>query len=195
MHYTVEHLISGTRSIVVYYRQAVEHWKEIWQRPEAKELASLASLLSSEQFWFEHHCGNRWVGQDNHGRVGHGNALHHQRRVRSGRRQGADALRCVPTELLQHRGEGDWRDAAASTASWKRWPLEAWPPAGTNRRNTPCRRHRSRSTPTLTWPGTSEVPGRPCQGPVGAFGRELVAGSRDQLTALCRYSPPRPATA
>jgi hypothetical protein len=64
MHYTVEHLVSGDENIVVYYRRAVEHWKEIWQRPEAKELACLASLLSSEQLWFEHNCGTRWVGQE-----------------------------------------------------------------------------------------------------------------------------------
>ena len=64
MHYTVEHLVSGDENIVIHYRNAVAHWKEIWNQPEAKDVASLASLLSNEQSWFEHHCGGRWIGQE-----------------------------------------------------------------------------------------------------------------------------------
>src|SRR5690348_12272750 len=64
MHYTIELLVNGDPQVGDYYRLAVQRWKEIWARPEAGDLTNMASLLSSEQMWFERHCGTRWVGQE-----------------------------------------------------------------------------------------------------------------------------------
>jgi hypothetical protein len=64
MHYTIELLVNGDARVVEYYRAAVQHWREIWARPEAKDLTKLATLLSDEQLWFEQNCGTRWVGQE-----------------------------------------------------------------------------------------------------------------------------------
>jgi len=64
MHYTVELLVSGDQNVNDYYHAAVGRWKEIWSQPDSKDVVSLATLLSSEQFWFERHCGTRWVGQE-----------------------------------------------------------------------------------------------------------------------------------
>ena len=47
-----------------YYQEAVKRWKEIWSRPGSREIVRLATQLSSEQSWFEHKCGGRWVGQE-----------------------------------------------------------------------------------------------------------------------------------
>lgn len=64
MHYSLELLVQGQSEVVNYYRAAASHWREIWSRKESRDLASLANLLTSEQRWFEHHCGGRWVGQE-----------------------------------------------------------------------------------------------------------------------------------
>jgi hypothetical protein len=64
MHYTIELLIHGDPNILDFYRKAVCHWKEIWSRPEASDLVSLAELLTNEQMWFEHNCGTHRVGQE-----------------------------------------------------------------------------------------------------------------------------------
>ncbi len=64
MHYTVERLINRDQNISNYYRVAVERWNEIWSKPDSKDVASLANLLSSEQVWFEQNCGDRRVGQE-----------------------------------------------------------------------------------------------------------------------------------
>ncbi|OJW07000.1 MAG: hypothetical protein BGO49_27525 [Planctomycetales bacterium 71-10] len=64
MRYSLELLVRGEESIVVHYRKAASHWREIWSRPESGSLSSLASLLTSEQSWFEKNCGGRWVGQE-----------------------------------------------------------------------------------------------------------------------------------
>ena len=64
MHYSVELLIQGKSEVVGYYQAATGHWREIWSRPESRDLPSFAKLLTSEQFWFEHNCGGRWIGQE-----------------------------------------------------------------------------------------------------------------------------------
>lgn len=64
MHYTIELLINGDRRVSDYYCAAVEHWREIWSKPESRDIVSLATILSSEQLWFERNCGSRWVGQE-----------------------------------------------------------------------------------------------------------------------------------
>jgi hypothetical protein len=64
MHYTFEFLVKGDSDVLAYYKNAVHRWNEIWQRPQAKDLTSMAHLLSNEQSWFEQNCGGRWVGQE-----------------------------------------------------------------------------------------------------------------------------------
>ena len=64
MNYTIAHLISGDERIAEYYRRAVEHWKAIWQRPEASDVNSLAELLYEEQAWFEENCGGGRLSQE-----------------------------------------------------------------------------------------------------------------------------------
>ena len=64
MHYSMEMLIQGKSEVVGFYRTAADRWREIWSRRESRDLPSLAKLLTSEQLWFEHNCGGRWVGQE-----------------------------------------------------------------------------------------------------------------------------------
>ncbi|MEO6812182.1 MAG: hypothetical protein ABI353_23995 [Isosphaeraceae bacterium] len=64
MHFTIELLISGDQNVNKYYQAAVERWKDIWSRPASTEVIDLATMLSREQAWFEHHCGTRWIGQE-----------------------------------------------------------------------------------------------------------------------------------
>lgn len=64
MHYSVEMLVRGQDKIVKYYEEAAKHWREIWAREDALDLAKLAKMLTSEQMWFEDNCGGRWVGQE-----------------------------------------------------------------------------------------------------------------------------------
>jgi hypothetical protein len=64
MHYSLELLVRGEGEVLGYYRAAADRWREIWSRPESRDLASFARLLTSEQSWFEHNCGGRWVGQE-----------------------------------------------------------------------------------------------------------------------------------
>jgi hypothetical protein len=67
MHHTIELLVNGNKEVSEYYRSAVARWREIWKRPESKDVTELAELLSSEQMWFDRNCGpldNPWVGQE-----------------------------------------------------------------------------------------------------------------------------------
>jgi hypothetical protein len=64
MHYTVELLVRGDRNVSEFYRAAVGRWKEIWSRPNVKDVVYLATTLSDEQLWFERNCGGRWIGQE-----------------------------------------------------------------------------------------------------------------------------------
>jgi hypothetical protein len=47
MHYTIERLVQGDRSVCDHYL------------PESQDLVRLATMLSSEQTWFERNCGPR----------------------------------------------------------------------------------------------------------------------------------------
>ena len=64
MHYTIERLLNGDTSLVEHYQSAAKRWKEILATPEAREVASLATLLKSHQMWFERNAGGRWPGQE-----------------------------------------------------------------------------------------------------------------------------------
>ena len=64
MDYTVEMLVKGDPAVVDYYRRAVEHWKEIWSRPESRNLDDLATIVEDEEAWFESHCGTPQLGRE-----------------------------------------------------------------------------------------------------------------------------------
>jgi hypothetical protein len=64
MQYTIGLLVNGDPNVLEYYRLAVDRWKQIWSRPESSDIISLATLLSSEQIWFEQNCGSRRVGRE-----------------------------------------------------------------------------------------------------------------------------------
>lgn len=64
MHYTIELLVKGDSNVVTYYKNAVARWRDIWSRPEARDLVELATLLSDEETWFEQNCGSPLVGQE-----------------------------------------------------------------------------------------------------------------------------------
>lgn len=64
MHYTTELLIQGDKNILRYYSAALERWSGILAKYANKSSEELAKELSSQQFWFENHCGSRWVGQE-----------------------------------------------------------------------------------------------------------------------------------
>lgn len=64
MHYSLEMLTRGNSKVIEHYKSAADRWKEIWARPESHKLAPFAKLLTTEQSWFEDHCGGRWVGQE-----------------------------------------------------------------------------------------------------------------------------------
>lgn len=64
MHYTTELLIQGDKNILRYYSAALDRWSEILAKYANKSSEELAKELSSQQFWFENHCGSRWVGQE-----------------------------------------------------------------------------------------------------------------------------------
>lgn len=64
MNYTVEHLIAGDQEVLTYYQNAKNRWVKILSENSNANSDELAKVLSSEQFWFEHNCGSRWVGQE-----------------------------------------------------------------------------------------------------------------------------------
>lgn len=64
MHRTFDLLVNGDAAVLDHYKAAVQRWKEIWQRPQSNSMYALASLLSSEQTWFETNCGGRSLGQE-----------------------------------------------------------------------------------------------------------------------------------
>ena len=64
MHYTIELLLRGDNQVVAYYVAALERWKEILASEDAASVETLATRLTSEQGWFETHCGGRWEGQE-----------------------------------------------------------------------------------------------------------------------------------
>ncbi|BCG10894.1 hypothetical protein [Buttiauxella agrestis] len=64
MHYTIELLIKGDKDVVSYYQSAKERWSEIMKENINPSTLELSKKLTSEQFWFEHNCGGRWVGQE-----------------------------------------------------------------------------------------------------------------------------------
>lgn len=64
MHRTIDLLIKGDDRILIYFKKALDRWNEILKSDSAKDVETLAKKLTSEQFWFEHNCGTRWIGQE-----------------------------------------------------------------------------------------------------------------------------------
>ena len=64
MHYSMEMLVQGKAEVIGYYQASAGRWRDVWSRPDARDLPSFADLLTSEQMWFESNCGGRWVGQE-----------------------------------------------------------------------------------------------------------------------------------
>lgn len=64
MHYTIEHLLAGDDGICQYYANARSHWEMLLQEHARANSDELAKVLTKEQFWFEEHCGSRWIGQE-----------------------------------------------------------------------------------------------------------------------------------
>jgi hypothetical protein len=64
MNYTIELLISGDEQVVSYYQVAKAKWKEIFEDNPNWDVEALAKELSTQQFWFESHCGGRFEGQE-----------------------------------------------------------------------------------------------------------------------------------
>lgn len=64
MHHTIDLLIKQDGKVLEYYQTALEKWAEILESEDANSVDSLAQRLTSEQMWFEHNCGTRWVGQE-----------------------------------------------------------------------------------------------------------------------------------
>jgi hypothetical protein len=106
MHNTVDMLVKGNPHVAEYYRRAVERWKQIWSRPEPKDVLELATLLSEEQTCFEQDCDlNRAIGQEIMVVSGIGMLYS----ISAGFNGNAERARLLydafQRSLLQHRGE------------------------------------------------------------------------------------------
>lgn len=64
MYFTNEMLISGEPKVLHYYQVARERWNQILQETDLSQPLLLSQKLTNEQFWFEHHCGGKAVGQE-----------------------------------------------------------------------------------------------------------------------------------
>jgi hypothetical protein len=64
MRYTIDLLLRGDPRVVHYYAAARARWLEILATDDARSVEALAARLTGEPFWFEHHCGGRWQGQE-----------------------------------------------------------------------------------------------------------------------------------
>ncbi|WP_233889692.1 hypothetical protein [Paraburkholderia flagellata] len=64
MHQTIELLMENEKPVGEYFAAAKQRWSEILADITEVSVEELAERLTREQFWFEHHCGGRWVGQE-----------------------------------------------------------------------------------------------------------------------------------
>ena len=64
MHYTIELLIQGNKHVFDYYENAKRKWQEIMSDNPLADSDELSKILTYSQFWFEHNCGSRWIGQE-----------------------------------------------------------------------------------------------------------------------------------
>jgi hypothetical protein len=64
MRYTIEKVVTGDGEIIRYYGNARTRWATILQECRGVPSTILARQLTSEQPWFEHHCGGRRIGQE-----------------------------------------------------------------------------------------------------------------------------------
>ncbi|MCO5976791.1 hypothetical protein [Ideonella oryzae] len=64
MHYTTERLMNGDTSVLDSFVVAKRRWEGLFKDLETVDPSDLAERISTEQHWFEHHCGGRWPGQE-----------------------------------------------------------------------------------------------------------------------------------
>ncbi len=61
---TIESLIQGDQDILKWYAAAKQRWAELLELKSGKTVESLGKILTDAQFWFEHNCGGRSIGQE-----------------------------------------------------------------------------------------------------------------------------------
>jgi ABC-type molybdenum transport system ATPase subunit/photorepair protein PhrA len=64
MHSNIEKLMKNQEPVGEYFAQAAARWKDILSDISTISVQDLARKLTTEQMWFEHHCGGRWDGQE-----------------------------------------------------------------------------------------------------------------------------------
>lgn len=64
MHDTIERLINGDKSVVDNFVEAKARWSRILVNVRTEDVKDLAARITTEQSWFERHCGGRWPGQE-----------------------------------------------------------------------------------------------------------------------------------
>ncbi|OXX63860.1 hypothetical protein [Vibrio sp. V15_P4S5T153] len=64
MYFTNEMLINGNGNVLYFYRTARERWEQLLNEVGFTNPVELASRLTNEQFWFEHYCGGKAIGQE-----------------------------------------------------------------------------------------------------------------------------------
>lgn len=63
MQYTIEKILNG-ETVVDYYQKALKKWHEILSSINPTDSSAIADKSHSNQLWFEHNCGGRWIGQE-----------------------------------------------------------------------------------------------------------------------------------
>ncbi|ELV8773066.1 hypothetical protein [Vibrio natriegens] len=64
MYFTNEMLINGNGNILGFYKIARQRWEQALHESGLVNSLVLANRLTNEQFWFEHNCGGRALGQE-----------------------------------------------------------------------------------------------------------------------------------
>lgn len=64
MHRTIEKLMANEEPVGEYFVAAKQKWADMLADITEVSVAELADRLTSEQSWFERHCGGRWDGYE-----------------------------------------------------------------------------------------------------------------------------------
>ena len=64
MQRSLELLVLGRHSVAKNFREARKRWLHIYAEEKNSSVENLASLLGSEQMWFEQNCGGLHFGQE-----------------------------------------------------------------------------------------------------------------------------------
>lgn len=63
MRQTIEALLTG-QPVAQWYQAANERWESVLSELDPTNAEAIAKAATSEQMWFEHNCGERWLGQE-----------------------------------------------------------------------------------------------------------------------------------